>query len=188
MVQNMLNGKHVAYTAFTLKPFVEKLIREYYNALEVLCKNGVAQAERVKSLEMDTAASEYAQLCCEVIREIDQHIRDRKEKFIPYILELTEKVETNHDCSACREGCKAGHNMQVFQLNASNDTAKKILNRIQLSTLPLYSHTMFPDEYRILRNRMALIEMNTTELFFLENTYLIPKIIAAQKAINAGNK
>jgi hypothetical protein len=77
--------------------------------------------------------------------------------------------------------------MQITELNATNDATKKILNRMQLASLPLYSQTMFPDEYRILRNRMALIEMNMTELFFLESTYLVPKITAAQKAINAGS-
>lgn len=184
----MVKEKYTAYTTEELRPFSEKLLKEYYNSLETLCKNGAVQAERVKKLEIDTTASEYAQLCNDMISEISQHIASRKEKFIPYIHQLAEKAETNHDCSACSGSCKVGHDIQLWELNESNNAVKKILNRMQLATLPLYSQTMYPDEYRILRNRMALIEMNMTELFFLEGTYLIPKVLEAQKAINAGNK
>ncbi len=106
---------------------------------------------------------------------------------MPYVHELVEKTTANHDCSNCSGSCKLGHDMQITELNASNDWAKRILHRLQLASLPLYSQTMYPDEYRVLRNRMALIEMNMTELFFLENTYLIPKIVEAQKKINASH-
>ncbi len=184
----MLNGKYEAYETDALKPFAEKLLKEYYSSLEKLCDNGAAQAERVRALEIDSTTSEYAQHCCEMIAEISLHVRNRQRKFVPYIHQLAEKVATSHDCSACEGGCKIGHSTQVLELNASNDAVKKTLNRMQLATLPLYSHTLFPDEYRILRNRMALIEMNMTELFFLESTYLIPKIAEAQKAINVGSK
>lgn len=51
--------------------------------------------------------------------------------------------------------------------------------------LPLYSETMYPDVYRLLRNHMALIENTLTELFSIEETRLIPKIIESQKKINA---
>ena len=183
----MSTGKYAGYADDALKPFAEKLLNEYYSSVEVLCNNAKGQAEKVNSLETETTASEYAQLCCNIIDDLGQHVEGRKKRFIPYVHELVERTVDNHDCSSCTGNCKLGHEMQVTELNESNNLAKKILHRLQLASLPLYSQTMFPDEYRILRNRMALMEMNMTELFFLENTYLIPKIIAAQKKINAGH-
>lgn len=183
----MLNGKYVAYENDTLKPFVEKLLAEHYNVLEALCKSGAQQATKVKGLEVDTSAAEYAHLCCEMIDEICGHIQARKEQFIPYIQKLIEKTEAGHDCTTCSGGCKMGHGVQLLELGRSNEAIKRVLNRMHLASLPLYSQTMFPDEYRVLRNRMALIDMNMTELFFLESTYLVPKMTEAQKAINAGH-
>lgn len=77
--------------------------------------------------------------------------------------------------------------MQLMELMASHNNIKGILYRLQMVSLPLYSETIYPDAYRILRNQMALIENGLTELFFLEEHYLIPKIVEAQKIINAGS-
>ncbi|MCF8449400.1 MAG: hypothetical protein K9G49_05950 [Taibaiella sp.] len=78
--------------------------------------------------------------------------------------------------------------MHILDLNATNEEMSKVLSKLQMATLPLYSETMFPDEYRLLRSNMTMLETNLTELFFLENNYLIPKIAEAQKTINADNR
>jgi hypothetical protein len=36
----------------------------------------------------------------------------------------------------------------------------------------------------VLRNQMALLENSLTELYFVEEAYLIPKVTEAQKNIN----
>jgi hypothetical protein len=187
MQKVMSIGKYAGFANEALKPFTEKLYDDYYSSIETLSDSARKQAEKVTSLETETTASEYALLCCTIIDEIKQHIRNRKETLIPYVHQLIEKSAANHDCKGCTGSCKLNHDLQVIDLTVSNEAAKKVLRRLQLATLPLYSQTMYPDEYRVLRNRMALIEMNMTELFFLEHSYLVPKIIEAQKTINAGN-
>lgn len=184
----MAVSNHNKYRDEALRPFAEKLVNEYYNSLETLCGNAKTQAKKVHNLEIEQMASDYATLCNNVILETEHHIHARKEKIIPYVHELSEKVSSSHDCSNCSGSCKLNHELQVVELNASNTDMKKMLSRLQLASLPLYSQTIYPDEYRILRNRMALIEMNLTELFFLENNYLIPKIIEAQKTIRSNDK
>lgn len=183
----MSTGKYAGYADEPLKPFAEKLLNEYYASTGTLCSSAKQQAEKVSILETETPAADYALLCFDIMNDIGRYIESRKERFIPYVHELVEKTSANHNCASCTGNCKLNHDMQLIELNASNTAAKKMLHRLQLAGLPLYSQTMYPDEYRILRNRMALIEMNMTELFFLENTYLIPKIITAQKTINAGH-
>ncbi len=77
--------------------------------------------------------------------------------------------------------------MQLFELKSSHLEIRSLLSRLQMVSLPLYAETIYPDSYRILRNQMALIENHISELLFLEENYLIPKIADAQKRINAGS-
>ena len=175
------------YGEKALLPFVEKLLEDYYNTIEEQCLQAKKQAEKVNALEADSPASQYTMLCENIISETLQYISSRKEKYIPYIFELSEKVNTQHNCAGCSGSCKLNHEIQLLELKASNDMMKSMVNRLQLASLPLYTETIYPDEYRLLRNHMALIETNLTELFFLENNYLIPKIAEAQKDINASD-
>lgn len=180
-----MNTRHLdKYSDTALLPFVERLLDDYYDNIERLCEVARKQADKVALLEKDRSASQYTSLCNDLIQEAQQHIKSRKEKYIPYIHQLSEKVSTNHDCAHCTGGCKMNHVSQPVELKASNDTMRKMVNRLQMVSLPLYAETIYPDEYRILRNQMALLETHLTELFFLENTYLIPKILEAQKNIN----
>lgn len=174
---------HTKYINEPLQSFVESPLGEYYASLEALCESAEGQARKVSTLETEQIVSNYVVLCNGIISDVKRFILMRKEKVIPYVHQLSEKVSSSHDCSSCSGNCKLNHELQVLELSGSNAELKKVLNRLQLASLPLYSQTMYPDAYRILRNRMALIEMSLTELLFLENSYLIPKIIEAQKSI-----
>jgi hypothetical protein len=183
-----MNTRHFdKYSETALMPFVEKLMDDYYDNIERLCDTAQKQADKVAKLEMNRSGSQYTTLCHDIIQEAGQHIQNRKDKYIPYIHQLSDKVVTQHDCSFCSGGCKMNHISQPLELKASNETMRKMVNRLQMVSLPLYAETIYPDEYRILRNQMALLENNLTELFFLENTYLIPKILEAQKNINVAS-
>lgn len=173
-----------AYKSMALLSFIDQLHDDCYHSLSQQCINGRIQVEKVGKLESGEFTSQYLALCAAVIDEIEANIDSRKEKFIPYIKTLAHKSSTNHDCSNCAGGCKINHDMQLVELRASHQQIKDILNRLQMVALPLYTDTIFPDAYRVLRNMMALVENNLAEIFFLEENYLIPKIIDAQKSIN----
>ena len=176
------------YKNTALKPFAEKLQSEYYDSIETLCVTSKKQCDKIERIERSESPVQYAVLCRNIISEIEKHIKNRKDIYIPYVHSLSEKVQDNHNCSNCSGTCKVNHDMHIFELNATNEEMNKMLPRLQITNLPLYSETMFPDEYRVLRSNMTLLETNLSELFFLENNYLIPKIVEAQKNINAGNK
>jgi len=184
----METKKYIGYGEATLKPFTEKLQLDYYDSIENFCKAAYRQAQKIKSMEKSESQLQYVVQCEDVIAEVEKHIKSRKETFIPYIHELSEKVKDAHDCSNCSGGCKVNHDMYVLELNVTNDGIKRALSKLQMITLPLYSEANFPDQYRLLRSNMALLETSLTELFFLENNYLVPKIQDAQKSINAGGK
>ena len=180
----MLNEQ---YSKIGLPDFVDKLSEECYTALEKLCENAANQANKLDGLESQIATSQYTTLCNTLIKEIRQSLSIRQEVYIPYIKSLADKVTSQHNCSTCTGKCKVNHDMQLLELKASHNNIKSILYRLQMVSLPLYSETIYPDAYRILRNQMALIENMLTELFFLEEHYLIPKVIEAQNIINANS-
>jgi hypothetical protein len=73
----------------------------------------------------------------------------------------------------------------LIEIGDSHVQVKETLYRLQMAVLPLYSETIYPDDYRILRNQVALLENSLAQMLFLESTYLVPKIADAQKNINA---
>ena len=180
--------KYEGYQGAELKSFAEKLTLEYYDSIEILCGDIKRQSDKIKGLELSESSLQYVSQCEKIIADIERHVKDRKRIYVPYVKTLSEKVRDSHDCSNCSGGCKVNHDMHVLELNATNDDMKKVLSRLQMITLPLYSETLFPDEYRRLRSNMTLLETNVAELFFLENNYLVPKIVSAQNSINAGGK
>jgi hypothetical protein len=56
-----------------------------------------------------------------------------------------------------------------------------------MMSLPLYSETKYTDTYKALRSEMAALENSLSELFFIEETYLVPRVSAAQTKINVHN-
>jgi len=184
----MFKSRYDEHAESTLKPFAEVLQSEYYDNIEALRSKAEMQLEKIKMMENDRAQTQYMTQCEQVISGISKYIDNRRAIYLPYIHELSEKVATNHNCSTCSGGCSINHDMRILELTATNDEMKRVLSKLQMISFPLYSDTLFPDEYRLLRSNMTLLETALTELFFLENNYLVPKIAEAQKRINAGSK
>ncbi len=181
-----MNNVH-APNSDNLGSLVEKLDKSHYDVLNTLCASAKKQALKLQTLEMHQATSQYINLCYRIIEEIQQYINLKKEHLIPYIQTLYEKDTTGHDCKNCNGtgSCSMQHELQLLELRQSHDKMSEILNRLQMAALPLYSETIYPDVYRVLRNQMALIENSLTELFLLEGSQLIPKVVEAQKNIHA---
>jgi hypothetical protein len=169
-----------------LQPFVKKLEQSHYDVIISLCEVTRKQAKKLEDLEVHQITSQYITLCNRLIDEIEDYIRLKKDSFIPYVNSLFEKDKDGHDCAKCTgNSCAMQHTAQLNELKESHVVIKDILYRLQMVALPLYSETIYPDVYRVLRNQMALLENNLTELFMLEETYLIPKVIEIQKNIHA---
>ena len=175
------------YKTGSLKSFAEKLQEVYYNELGVFCNDAKKQVLKLDELEKHVTPSHYVIQCTSLVKEIQNYINQRTEHLIPYLLELHDKGAGDHDCSKCSGtgGCSVKHELQLVELAQSHRDFKFILRRLQMVALPLYAETLFPDDYRILRNQMALLENGLTELFMFEDAFLIPKIKEAQKNINA---
>jgi len=179
----MVSGKG-QHSRLPLSDFTEKLRTEYYESIGRLCMDVCERVEKIKVLDAASQNLGYLQQCCSVMSEIGAALNERKDKFVPYLSTLNEKVVTEHNCATCSGGCKLNHSMQLFDITNATKKLKDIQAELQLLPLPLYAETRFPDHYRVIHNLLALIESDLVELFFLEENYLIPKVIEAQKTIN----
>ena len=176
--ENTVNGNG-------LQPIVSKLEQKHYPAINSLCDTIVKQANRVRELEVNQSASQYVTSCIKVAAEIQLYIKTRVEHLVPYLYSLSEKYNTGHDCSGCSGGaCSLQHEMQYVEMKQAHDHLKDILSSLSVVSLPLYSETIYPGVYRVLRNYMAITESNLTELFSYEESQLIPGVAEAQQHIN----
>ena len=178
---------HEQFKGMELSLCAERLRQECYDPLEKLCESTQKQVHKLEGLEPQPATSQYTTLCDKLTTEIIDCLKARADVYLPYINSLAEKVISDHNCSECTGSCKVNHDMQLMEMKASHANLRTIINKLNMVSLPLYSDTIYPDTYRVLRNQMALIENMLTELLFLEEHYLIPKITDAQKTINAGS-
>lgn len=183
----MNKEKHAYYIGTNLSQFVDKLRADCYAKIEKLCEN-ISQQTNTLRTHASQSISQYTSACNDLISEITAYMIERREKYMPYFEQLSVKADTNHDCSNCSGSCKLNHDLYLIEFKASHAGIKNILTRLQMTTLPLYSDTAFADSYRVLRAQMALLESELSELFFLEENYLLPKITEAQKMIHAGSK
>ncbi len=173
------------YNSIDLLSLVDEIGKDYYDIIEALCKTSTANAKKLTELEIHQPTSQYILLCNKLVTEISEYIENRKGYFIDYIKELHEKQEASHNCSNCSGKCHLQHDAKLMELTESHMRIKEILSRLQMMSLPLHSETIYPDAYRVLRNQMVLLENSLTELYFIEGTYMIPKVMEAQKKINA---
>src|SRR3984885_7896925 len=153
-----------------LQILMERLDKSYYDSIIGLCSIAKKYALRLQELEVQQATSQYVTVCNRLIEEIQHYISTKKEHFVPYVHLLDQKDSGGHDCSNCAGGCNLQHDMQLMDLKRSHMQLKDIVYRVQMVALPLYSETIYPDVYRVLRNNMALIENSLTELYSLEET------------------
>lgn len=174
------------YQVLTLPQLLDQLSEEWYDVILASCAKTRLHQNNLLKLEA-SEPSQYLEQCDSLLHETEQYINSRKERFTPYINSLAEKASTNHNCANCTGNCKLNHDLQLWELRNSNRGIKEILNGLQMLSLPLHSDTMYPDAYRVLRNHVSLLESDLAKLFFIEESFLIPKVIEAQKLINAGS-
>ena len=170
-----------------LQAFVEKLDELHYDEINALCYIAKKQLLKVQKLEEPNAPSQYIKSLEGLNEEVEQYIKVKKEYLVPYIHSLFEKNETGHDCRNCTGSgsCNIQHEMQLTELKQSHIQLKDLIYRLQMLGLPPYSETSLVPSYNILRNQMAIIESCLSEVFRIEEIYLIPKVAEAQKNIHA---
>ena len=168
-----------------LESLLTYLEKGYYNRLEALCGRAEYHIAELHDGDVHQTASLYTSLCKKLIGQIAQYVRLRRFALVPYIKELLEKEDDGHDCRACSMNCKVRHTAQVDSIRDAHNRMKETLYRLQSVTTGITGASAPPSAYRSLRSEMMQLDTALTELFYLEECSLIPKVLEAQTAIHA---
>lgn len=173
------------YGNYSLTELISKLDKDYYQVLGNICDNALLHATKMQDGESHGATSLYVSMSIKLLQQIKDLLTIRTSVIFPYVGELDEKVQEGHDCRNCSGNCNAGHDMHLASLKGTHKSIKEILFRLQMVALPLYTSKDYPDTYKVLRNEITIIDTILTELFYLEESALIPKVMQAQKSMHA---
>lgn len=173
------------YRSCNLDELVERLDNDYYKTIQALCVNVTTLADRLMQESSHASTVLYSSMALKLTHKINNVILARKKELLPYILELHTKKAEGHDCSNCSGICHVGHAERLMDLRESHQAIKEHQKQLETESLPMYADIVYPSTYKILRNEMTVMDNMLTEVFYIEESHLIPKVFEAQKAINA---
>jgi hypothetical protein len=158
---------------------------EYYTKLESLCERAEYHLADLSKDDEPGGESLYNSLSKKLIGQVGQYVRLRRFGLAPYIQELVRKEDIGHDCRSCSDSCVTRHRAQITGIKEGHNRIKEALYRLQSIAPPMYSAPQQDNVYRSLRADLMQLDTALTELFYLEESSLIPKVMEAQKAIHA---
>lgn len=185
VIDTMLTKVLSGYADTELKELTIELKEKYYDVLKELCNEASSFARSAQVDDEQVSTALYASMSAKLIEQVGALISLRNDIIIPYVDDLLQKEKENHDCKNCAGNCHVEHNAHMFNIKDSHKKIKEILYRLQMVALPLYSESEYPISYKILRNEMMQIDTALTQLFYLEEAFLVPKIMEAKKRIHA---
>lgn len=169
-----------------LQSLLQYLETDYYTRLDGLCSRVDLYLAELQGEAGAQSETIFYSLSKKLLGQIEQYLRLRRFGLVPYIRELLEKEQTSHDCRACSPSCDSRRASQLAGLSESQKKLKEICFRLQSVAKPIYGTEMVQTPvYRALRAEIMQIETALTELFYLEESSLIPKVLHAQNAIHA---
>lgn len=173
------------FRSYTIDELLNRLDEGYYQALDIICTNARNCAAQLGVEPGHPSLSLYSGIYTALLDDVQRLLLFRKQVVIPYVQELLAKVEDGHNCKNCSGNCHVGHSAQLLGLLDSHNEIKSVLSGLHMATMPVDNDMDYPEGYRVLRNEIVVINTMLTELFYIEESSLIPKIMEAQKAINA---
>ncbi len=166
-----------------LQSIAEHLEADYYSDIEFICSNALIYISQVMEMDVHGAMALNAVLCEQLINQVMDTIRAKRTNSLGYFIQLAEKQQGGHDCSACSGNCNMEHGMQLMKLKESNKNIESIIYRLQTEGTPLRD-IEYPPMYAAVRQQMANLEKKLVELSIFEQSRLIPGILNAQQQIN----
>ncbi len=173
------------FRSYDIDELISRLDTGYYAALDIVCSNARNCASQLSADESHPSIALYTSIYSALLDEIQRLLVFRRTVVIPYVKELVAKVADGHNCKNCSGNCHVGHSAQLLTLMESHNDIKEVLAGLHAAAMPSYGDMEYPVGYKILRNEIAVIDTMLTELFYIEESSLIPKVIEAQNAINA---
>jgi hypothetical protein len=172
-------------SSFALQSLLEYLEKEYYKPVEHLCSRITDTIVAIHGGDQEQAASLYTSLSKKLVDQVTRYVRLRRLSLVPYLTELVEKEENGHDCRSCSTSCTIRHSSQIADIHEAHKQIRETLGLLRAIEAPIAcENAPVPLECQ-LRKLIANMDEELSELLYLEETALVPKITDAQKAIYA---
>ncbi len=173
------------YRQKDLKNLVEDLGKNYYSLLSTLCDSALVYHETLNAEDAHASAKLYLNPGAEFLKHLQDFVNMRTGVVVPYIYELHAKENEGHNCSSCEGQCSFKHAAKLIAIRESQEQIKEKLLKVKQASVHL--DNLFPETYTDLREAITRIESMLSELFYIEESSLVPKIQEAQTNINAHN-
>ena len=183
LLPSMIHPRPIQHPIDDLAAIAEELEKHYYMDVKFICSNALIYIAQVMEMDVHGAMALNIVLCEQIIGEVMDLIEYKRKNLISYLLQLAEKQEGGHNCNSCSGKCHMEHGLQLMTLKESNKKLESILYHLQTEGTPLHDID-YPQLYGALRNQMTNLENKLRELFFYEETHVMPGIMNAQKRIN----
>ena len=170
-----------------LNNIIELLESKYINNIAQLSAIVRNNCIRLKEEDTKNLTTIYNSFCINLISELQFFLQQRTTIVIPYIRQLSDKLNISHNCMECNGNCNHENETFVSEIENIQYKIRDLLNRLQKITPPLYSVDELPTLYKNVREEMIKLNSLIFDLFYFEESTLIPKIIESQKLIHATN-
>jgi len=176
------------YRKENLVDLMQQFQINHYLPIRETCIGICAEAQELSNQPAPTSVHLYASLCIKLTEEIREELDRNNATLVPYLRQLHEKELTGHNCLSCAGGCKIKHVQQVQIIREAQQKIKEIIYRLgQLSHPINEQHPENRAPHEKLQRDIQQLDNQITEIFYLEEAILIPKILDAQININAVN-
>jgi len=163
---------------------VVQLLNNEYRGLEQLCANINEHVDRVINKD---AFADYIHYVNYFTQEVRDFIKGRRVAYVPYIMELAEKNDMEHNCAQCSGNCDMQHLERLFELNK---TIEKMLSASEYASTELaiiYDKELVKEDVQVLNSEVLRTNALLRKILKQEVLDLIPKVKEAQRSINARN-
>lgn len=174
---------NVATAPASLRELMEDIHTGYYKTISALCNNILALSIEIKGFGLPYDNG-YAALSERIVAETANYIDLRTTVFLPYINMLAQKDADGHNCSACSGRCELQHSENLIDFSMQLQQFKDKINDLVKASSKIYKR----DEHyslKPLHNKITLLYNIITELLYIEEDALLPKIAGAQRNIYA---
>jgi hypothetical protein len=164
---------------------VEYLEKEYCVPVERLCKKITECITEIHHGDAHQHASLYTTLSAKLAEQAMAYLSIRRESLVPYLEDLTMKAEAGHDCRSCTSTCSVRHTMQILEIKELHGQLHLTLEALRSISEPMAHEGQQPDWEQALRKQVKKLDEVLSDLLFLEETALLPKVVLTQEAIHA---
>ena len=183
LCEAMINKHPTDSATHDLSHKADLLNEAYFKEIQFICTNALNYIAQVVEMDIHGSMALNVVLCEQLIDEVLDLIEYKRQNFLSYLFQLSEKQTDDHDCRSCSGKCYLEHSTQLMNLKESNKKIEAILFRLQTEGTPLRDID-YPQLYGALRNQMSRLENKLRELFIFEEANLIPGVIIAQQHIH----